>query len=100
MTLTTLDVFLGGYVPGTSVLHRLDPRTKLLGLILMLIGVFLGHSTGGAVAQRKRCPHVGDRQPRGMENMDRGFIPLQVDARHDCRSQSVRRTRAHAYRGG
>ncbi len=50
MAFTSLDVFLGGYVPGTSVLHKLDPRTKLVGLILMLIGVFVGHSAFGAVA--------------------------------------------------
>jgi energy-coupling factor transport system permease protein len=34
------DVSIGGYVPGDSVLHRLDPRTKLIGLIVLLIGVF------------------------------------------------------------
>ena len=30
------DIALGKYVPGTSVLHRLDPRTKLLNLLLWM----------------------------------------------------------------
>jgi energy-coupling factor transport system permease protein len=50
MTLAALDVFVGGYVPGASVLHTLDPRTKVLGLIVMLIGVFVGHSISGVAA--------------------------------------------------
>ena len=29
------DITLGQYFPGTSVIHRLDPRTKLLGVILI-----------------------------------------------------------------
>lgn len=35
------DVSIGGYIPGDSLLHRLDPRTKLAGLIVLLIGVFV-----------------------------------------------------------
>ena len=34
------DVSIGGYVPGDAVLHRLDPRTKLIGLVVLLIGIF------------------------------------------------------------
>jgi energy-coupling factor transport system permease protein len=40
MNIMIQDVSIGGYVPGVSVLHRLDPRTKLVGLIVLLIGVF------------------------------------------------------------
>lgn len=36
------DITLGRYVYGTSVLHRLDPRTKLLALIAISTGLFLG----------------------------------------------------------
>jgi len=39
------DIAVGGYLPGDSVLHRLDPRTKLLGLIVMLVMVFRHDST-------------------------------------------------------
>jgi energy-coupling factor transport system permease protein len=42
------DVSIGGFVPGHSLLHRLDPRTKLVGIILLLIGVFGFRSVPGA----------------------------------------------------
>ena len=29
MNIIIQDVFIGGYVPGDSVLHRLDPRNKV-----------------------------------------------------------------------
>jgi len=41
------DISIGGYLPGDSVLHRLDPRTKLLGLAAMLLAVFLSPNTTG-----------------------------------------------------
>ncbi len=44
------DIAIGGYLPGDSILHRLDPRTKILGLIVMLIMVFSYRSSSGAIA--------------------------------------------------
>jgi len=35
------DITLGQYFPGTSLIHRLDPRTKLLGVILYIVALFL-----------------------------------------------------------
>jgi energy-coupling factor transport system permease protein len=35
------DIFIGGYIPGDSILHRLDPRTKLAGMVILLGTVFL-----------------------------------------------------------
>jgi len=35
------DITLGQYMPGDSFLHRLDPRTKFLSLILLMIAAFL-----------------------------------------------------------
>ena len=35
------DITLGQYFPGTSVIHRLDPRTKLLALILYIVALFM-----------------------------------------------------------
>jgi energy-coupling factor transport system permease protein len=40
MKIMIQDASIGGYVPGESVLHRLDPRTKLVGLLVLAIGVF------------------------------------------------------------
>lgn len=35
------SVSFGQYVPSSSWMHRLDPRTKVCGLVLMITGVFL-----------------------------------------------------------
>ncbi len=35
------DITLGQFFPGNSVIHRLDPRTKILGSILFIVLVFL-----------------------------------------------------------
>ena len=35
------DITLGQYFPGTTVVHRLDPRTKLLWLIAYIVALFL-----------------------------------------------------------
>ena len=35
------DITLGQYFPGNSAIHRLDPRTKLLGMIAYIVIVFL-----------------------------------------------------------
>ncbi len=35
------DITLGQYFPGHSVIHRLDPRTKLIGVMLYIVALFL-----------------------------------------------------------
>ncbi len=35
------DITLGQYYPGNSILHRLDPRTKFLGTLIFIVGLFL-----------------------------------------------------------
>ena len=35
------DFTLGQYYPGKSVLHRLDPRAKLLSTIVYIVALFL-----------------------------------------------------------
>ena len=35
------DITLGQYVPGDSLLHRLDPRSKILGSMLYIVALFL-----------------------------------------------------------
>ena len=35
------DITLGQYFPGNSFIHRLDPRTKLLALILFIVTIFV-----------------------------------------------------------
>ena len=35
------DITLGQYFPGNSLLHRLDPRTKILAVVLYIVALFL-----------------------------------------------------------
>ena len=35
------DITLGQYFPGNSVIHRLDPRTKLIILVVYIVALFL-----------------------------------------------------------
>ncbi|MCI8303056.1 MAG: energy-coupling factor transporter transmembrane protein EcfT [Lawsonibacter sp.] len=35
------DITLGQYFPGNSVVHRLDPRTKLIAVVLYIVSLFL-----------------------------------------------------------
>ena len=41
------DITLGQYYPVDSVIHRLDPRTKLLGTLLFIISLFCADSFFG-----------------------------------------------------
>ena len=41
------DITIGQYYPAKSVIHRLDPRTKLFGTLVFIISVFLFHSIAG-----------------------------------------------------
>lgn len=41
------DITLGQYYPADSILHRLDPRTKILGTLLFIIAAFLFHTLPG-----------------------------------------------------
>jgi energy-coupling factor transport system permease protein len=35
------DITLGQYFPGNSLIHRLDPRTKLLMLVVYIVALFM-----------------------------------------------------------
>jgi len=35
------DITLGQYFPGNSVVHRLDPRTKIIAVVLYIVALFL-----------------------------------------------------------
>ena len=45
-----LDITLGQYYPGNSFIHRLDPRTKILSTLLLIIAVFLANTAVGYAA--------------------------------------------------
>lgn len=37
------SMLLGRYIPGNSVIHRLDPRSKIISVILFMIIVFFAN---------------------------------------------------------
>ncbi|MBO4914762.1 MAG: energy-coupling factor transporter transmembrane protein EcfT [Oscillospiraceae bacterium] len=41
------DITLGQYFPGSTLAHRLDPRTKLLAVLFYIVAVFSCHSVWG-----------------------------------------------------
>lgn len=38
------DITIGQYIPGNTVIHRLDPRTKILVMVLFLVAILNTHS--------------------------------------------------------
>ena len=38
------DITMGQYFPGKSVIHRLDPRTKIILVVLYIVSLFTAHS--------------------------------------------------------
>ena len=45
-----LNITLGQYYPGNSFIHRLDPRTKILSTLLLIVAVFLANTAIGYAA--------------------------------------------------
>ena len=43
------DITIGQYYPAKSILHRLDPRTKLVATLLYLISLFLFDGFAGYI---------------------------------------------------
>ena len=43
------DITLGQYYPADSIIHRLDPRTKLVGTLVFLVSLFLFPGFSGYV---------------------------------------------------
>jgi len=42
-----MDLITGQYVPGETLIHRLDPRTKILGVLIYLSGLFAVQTGAG-----------------------------------------------------
>ena len=43
------DITIGQYYPTDSLLHRLDPRVKLLGTLVFIVSLFIADSCLGYV---------------------------------------------------
>ena len=43
------DITIGQYYPADSVIHKLDPRVKLVGTVVFLVSLFLFESFSGYI---------------------------------------------------
>ena len=41
------DITIGQYIPGVSPVHKLDPRTKIISIVLYMVGLFLVNNFAG-----------------------------------------------------
>ena len=70
------DVTLGQYFPGDSPVHRLDPRTKLILIIVYIVGLFAAAnwiSYAVVIAVTAACMYIAKINPK---SAFRGLKPL------------------------
>ena len=70
------DITLGQFFPGTTVMHRLDPRTKLIAVILYVIALFNAKGVVGYLVMAGvliACIRVSKVQ---MKALTRGLKPI------------------------
>ena len=70
------DITLGQYFPGDTVIHRLDPRTKLILVVLYIIALFNAKGWGAyllILAVTSICMAVSHISPR---NIFKGLKPM------------------------
>ena len=72
------DITLGQFFPGNTIVHRLDPRTKLMAVILYIVALFNAKSplTYAVVAAVLAVCIVASRVP--MKSLTRGLKPVYV----------------------
>ena len=63
------DITIGQHFPGNSLVHRFDPRLKLVLTILYIVLLFVGVQPAWAVALSSDLPR---RDVRGSENYPSG----------------------------
>ena len=72
------DITLGQYFPGNSVIHKLDPRTKLIMLVVYIVALFMAKSWisyGVMLGFLVACIAVSGIPPK---NILRGMKPMVV----------------------
>ena len=70
------DITLGQFFPGNTPIHRLDPRTKILLLIVMIVALFLANGWVGyglMIAVTAACMIISHISPR---NLFKGLKPM------------------------
>lgn len=72
------DITLGQYFPGNTVVHRLDPRTKILLVVVYITALFLAKNVFGYLlmaAVLVACTAMSKVKPKAML---RGLKPLII----------------------
>ena len=72
------DITLGQYFPGNSIAHKLDPRTKLILVVVYIVGLFQANGWIGyavVTAVTAACMAVSRIRP---SNMFKGIKPMLI----------------------
>ncbi len=72
------DMTLGQYYPADSVIHRLDPRVKLLGTLLYVITLFLSKSIWGLALSALFLAMIIILSRVPLSMLARGIKPLMI----------------------
>ena len=59
------DITLGQYFPGDTVVHRLDPRTKLIAVVLYIAALFTANNWDVRMAWSSWLARKADVRPVG-----------------------------------
>ena len=71
------DITLGQYFPGDTVAHRLDPRTKILLVVLYIVALFLRQEPAGLRHSGGWCWQSVSASPESGSNaLVRGLKPV------------------------
>jgi energy-coupling factor transport system permease protein len=70
------NITLGQYIPGKSILHRADPRTKMIWTLLIMVSVFIANN----VLHLRMCLHYFSQALAAVkfkfENLHRKFYSV------------------------
>ncbi len=70
------DITLGQFFPGYSLIHRLDPRTKILLAVIFIVCVFLANNLAGFIFLSLICLFIMRSSRISIRVMLRGIKPL------------------------
>ncbi len=70
------DITLGQYFPGNTVVHRLDPRTKLILVALYIVALFLAKNIPGYLVMACVLVIGASVSKVGIKNLTKGLKPL------------------------
>ena len=72
------DITLGQYFPGKTIIHRLDPRTKLIGTIAYIVALFLAANVATyAILLALLCALIAISRV-GVRSILRGMRPIFI----------------------